>query len=238
MRPCDIEKAVAKNIPVLLPLGAVEYHGQHMPIGTDTLIAEGLCKLIAQKADVIVAPAIPFSPTMHWAGGAESGDMDFSEEALAVYALEYIRQLAKVGFRRIYVMLGHQGKGGLPALIMEKAGRVAAADISRAMGAGWGCLPPEQLPENVYSLVRVCDYDEFSDYSKINRNERMPVGHGGRGETQLIMALYDNLVRMEALKDAKKPLPPWLSDVYEADAADGAFWVDFCVDGFVEYFKR
>jgi creatinine amidohydrolase len=234
MRPEEIKDAVIRKLPVMLPVGAVEYHGEHLPIGTDTLIAEGLCKKIEERAEVVVVPALPFSPTMHWAGGAASGDMDFSERALAVYAEEYILQLTAIGFQRIYALIGHQGKEGAPALIMRRAGRIATAKTAASLGDGWSRLKPEQWPvEDLFSIVRVCDYDEFSDYSGLGG--RMPVGHGGRGETQLIMALYDGLVKMGALKGMEN-LPEWLADVYEADKADGRFWVEFCVNGFVRHF--
>jgi creatinine amidohydrolase/Fe(II)-dependent formamide hydrolase-like protein len=236
MNPEEIQAATARKVPVLLPVGAVEYHGPHLPVGTDTLIAQGLCEKIAEQAEVVVAPAIPFSPTLHWAGGVRSGDVDFGQQAFAAYAQEYIRQLAAMGFQRIYALVGHQGKEGLPALILKQAGWTVAAELAQALGEGWSLLPPGRWPlQDMFGLVRVCGYDEFSEYAAINRGEPLPVGHGGRGETQLIMALYKGFVNMDALQG--QPLPPWLADVHQADLADGEFWVDFCVRGFVDHFS-
>ena len=37
MRPHQIRDAVARNLPVILPLGVMEYHGEHLPVGMDSL---------------------------------------------------------------------------------------------------------------------------------------------------------------------------------------------------------
>ena len=65
----------------------------------------------------------------------------------------------------------------------------------------------------------------------------MPVGHGGRGETQLIMGSLPETVRMEAL-DTLDQTPPWLEDATKADAAEGKKWIDFCVNGWVRELER
>ena len=43
---------------VLVPVGATEQHGPHLPSGTDTIVASGLCALASTMAPAIVAPPI------------------------------------------------------------------------------------------------------------------------------------------------------------------------------------
>ena len=65
----------------------------------------------------------------------------------------------------------------------------------------------------------------------------MPVGHGGRGETQLIMGSLPETVRMDAL-DTLDETPPWLEDATEANADEGKRWIDFCVGGRVDELSK
>ncbi|MBO0692942.1 MAG: creatininase family protein, partial [Acidimicrobiaceae bacterium] len=43
----------------LVPVGATEQHGPHLPTATDTLIAEALCQRVSDRAGALVLPAIP-----------------------------------------------------------------------------------------------------------------------------------------------------------------------------------
>ena len=237
MRPDQLRGAVAAKLPLLLPSGSYEYHGEHMPLGTDTLISEGLCRLIAEKTDAVVAMPLYFMPTMNWAAGIEDGDVDFSSDALYPFVKEYLSKLIGMGFDRIYTIIGHQGKGGVSGAMLNYAFRDIIGNIGSAKPAGWGGLREgESNPGGgFFNMVRVCDYDEFIDYSKLEIKERMPVGHGGRGETQLIMALCEGLTRTENLRKTDRRLPSWLDDVWQADASNGEFWINLCAETWAAY---
>jgi len=240
MRPEQVREAVKSQLPLFLPIGSYEYHGEHLPLGADTLIAEGICRRIAEKTNAIVAPPLYFTPTMSWAAGVEDGEMDFSPDALYAYVKEYLAKLMQIGFRKIYAMIGHQGKAGLPAITVQRAFLDANRDRAHTFGSGWGGLRQEQasdmVDDNFFSIVSLCDYDEFVDYAAAGRDERMPVGHGGRGETQLIMALYsgEGLAKTENLETTGFHIPDWLRDVNQASEEDGEFWVELCAEAWAK----
>lgn len=48
MQPKQIREAVMRNVPIVMSAGAVEYHGPHLPIGTDWLIAETILRRVEQ----------------------------------------------------------------------------------------------------------------------------------------------------------------------------------------------
>lgn len=232
LRPETLRPLIESRTPLLIPVGAYEYHGEHLPLGTDTLIAEGLCRRIAERTSAVVAPSFPFTQTMHWAGGAKDGDVDFPPEPFYAYVKAVLASYLDLGFRRIYVMIGHQGREGLPASAFRLAARSLMGERAISFPAGWG--RNSELPEpDIFDLIRVCDYDEYIDYEAIDSDERMPIGHAGRGESQLIMALYDDLARMSAIDDMDLPLPEWLSDAGMADPENGALWIGRCVDAWV-----
>ena len=86
MRPDQIRDAVRRNLPVLMAAGSVEYHGPHLPVGTDLLIPLSVCETIERQCEVVIAPELPFSPTMEWAAAPEDGEIDFDPEPLLPYA--------------------------------------------------------------------------------------------------------------------------------------------------------
>jgi creatinine amidohydrolase len=129
------------------------------------------------------------------------------------------------------VLQHHQGPDGLQSL----ACRMAAAELIREMtarwGPGWGRTDAALSPEpNIFGLIKVAGLDTFSEYAGPD-SERMPVGHAGKGETQLMMAAHPETVRVEHLELHEGPLPEWLLDTKEASETEGRRWIDFCIEG-------
>src|ERR1700750_1538449 len=57
------------DLHLLIPLGATEQHGPHLPLNTDTLIASGVAEAVAAaRSDVVVAPALPYGSSGEHSG--------------------------------------------------------------------------------------------------------------------------------------------------------------------------
>lgn len=236
MRPEQIKDCVQRNVPVLMAAGVIEFHGPHLPVGTDYLISASICEAVEQRCDCIIAPPLPFGPTMSWAAGPEDGEIDFDPEVMSLYAGEILRQLLKVGFRRIYILQHHQGSEGLQSLCLQRAAREVIWEFARQWQPGWG-RQPEPPETGIFGWIQVAGIDAFSHYPSAD-SPRVPVGHGGMGETQLIMAAYPGSVRMQALSEWQEPLPEWLMDAQEATLENGEYWLNFCIDGWVRELSR
>lgn len=241
MRPDEIRNAVERNIPVIMAAGCVEYHGPHLPVGTDYLIAETVVERVEKQCECIVMPPLPFSSTMFWAGGPDDGEFDFDPEALRIYAKEILKGLVKVGFKRIYILQHHQGEGGLPALTLRRACVEVLREMTHQWGEAWGRLPDDKLPNpDLFGMFQVAYVDSFSGYPSATA-ERIPIGHGGKGETQLIMAGYPETVKMDELDKYRKEhgcLPSWLQDSHLGTREEGERWIEFCVQGWVRELSR
>lgn len=236
MRPEQIRDAVRRGVPVILAAGAVEYHGPHLPVGSDYLIAETVVRRVERRCECVVMPPLPFSSTMFWAAGPDDGEFDFDPEALRLYALEVLRGLVRVGFRRVYILQHHQGDNGIPALTLKRAAAEVIRETALQWGPRWGRQDGSQLPNpDIFSSIQVAYIDSFGDYPS-PQAERCPVGHGSKGETQLMMADYSAAMRMEALEEYAAEhgtLPQWLQDSHLGTQAEGERWVEFCVQGWV-----
>jgi len=159
--------------------------------------------------------------------------MDFEPEPFFLYARETFRQFVRMGFRRIYVLQYHQGEDGLQRLCLKRAAAEVVRELTQRFGTGWGRQDPHDLPiADIFGLIRVAGLDDFSGRAP-GGEERLPIGHAGRGETQLVMAAAPDTVAMERLAAAPRPLPEWLADAVEADAGEGRRWLEHCVQGWV-----
>jgi creatinine amidohydrolase len=99
--------ALRERRPVALwPVGAVEPHGPHAPLGTDTLISVGICERAAQRLDdAVVLPPLPFGVTRY--GAAFPGAVGISEATLRAVVLDVAAALAAQGFRRLAIVNNH-----------------------------------------------------------------------------------------------------------------------------------
>jgi creatinine amidohydrolase len=93
--------------PVALwPVGAVEPHGPHAPLGTDTLISVGMCERAAERlGNAVVLPPLPFGVTRY--GAAFAGAIGISEQTLRAVVIDVAKAVAEQGFRRLVIVNNH-----------------------------------------------------------------------------------------------------------------------------------
>jgi hypothetical protein len=111
MRPEQVQDAVRRDVPVLMAAGCVEYHGPHLPIGTDTLIASAVCERAERRAECVLMPPLAMAPTMAWAAGPEEGEIDFDPEVffVSVASTSYSTIRVPTGWSP-YASSGQQGR--------------------------------------------------------------------------------------------------------------------------------
>ena len=182
---------------VLLPLGAVEQHGPHLPLLVDWLGAEELARRIAPHLrragwHPVLAPSLPYGASPLAADWA--GTVSLSGPLLARVVAAVVRALARHGFRR-FVLVNYQADPGhLRAMAtatraLRRAGlAVAHAGFSPEPRANAAMLDPRVL-----ALLR----------------SPRPEGewHGGELETALVLAVRPDLVRRAV---ARRLPPAWV----------------------------
>jgi creatinine amidohydrolase len=167
----------------LWPVGAVEPHGPHAPLGTDTLIAAGVCERAAARLGdppCVVLPALPFGVTRYAASFA--GALGVTEATLAGVVRDVAAAADAQGFRKIVVVNCHFEPEQVQTLraVCAEAG-VLYLDLVRRRAA-------ERLTE------------EF----------RRGSCHAGRYETSLVLADAPELVdraRMRELPAVEVDMP-------------------------------
>ena len=106
--PGVAEAVKAGATTVILPLGATEQHGPHLPLGTDTIRAAALANRVAARLpDSLVAPELPFGCSDEHSGFP--GLMGLDAETLARVVLDLARRLSGWGVRRLVLLSAHGG---------------------------------------------------------------------------------------------------------------------------------
>ncbi|MEU6829567.1 mycofactocin biosynthesis peptidyl-dipeptidase MftE [Nocardia beijingensis] len=103
----DAGARAAAGAILAVAVGATEQHGPHLPLSTDTDVAAALCaRLAAARADVLVAPAIPYGASGEHAGFP--GTLSIGQAALELLVVELCRSATDT-FARILLVNWHGG---------------------------------------------------------------------------------------------------------------------------------
>ena len=63
MNYLEVEEYLKKSDTIVIPVGSLENHGKHMPLGTDTMIPDKIAELLDEKSDLLIAPTINYGAT-------------------------------------------------------------------------------------------------------------------------------------------------------------------------------
>jgi creatinine amidohydrolase len=184
----------APDAIALVPVGATEAHGPHLPLATDVIIAEGTVKraaaaLEARGRRVARAPALAYSVT-HYAGGF-AGTAGVEVEAARAYVADVCRGLGRAGFARVCLVNAHLEPAHVEVL------RGAAAQVSGEQG---GAL-----------RVAFADKTERRFARTLTDEYKRGACHAGSYETSLVLAERPELVR-----DVRRELVPVQIDLARA----------------------
>jgi len=119
LRPDQLDAAREEASVVYVPIGSLEYHGWHLPVGFDAMHAHALCLLAAEQTGGVVLP-----PTFWGTRGHEGfrGSLLLREATIAALAHDILDQLASRGYRLIVLFTGHwpEVQGGLLSRVAEE----------------------------------------------------------------------------------------------------------------------
>ena len=183
---------------VLLPLGAIEEHGPHLPLAVDWIGAEELARRLAPHLAragfrPVLAPAIPYGVST--LAVAWSGTVSLSVATLRRLIVEIVRALARHGFRR-FVLANYQADPDhLEAMAaarrdLERGGRV------RVLYAGFA---PGRAPSSAMLNARV--------FARMRSPRREREWHSGELETAMMLSVRPDLVRRAV---ARRLRPVWV----------------------------
>lgn len=226
LRPGEI-LAIQERFPVAFqPLGTLEWHGRHNPIGVDSIKAERLCEEAAKEAGGVVMPAIHFAADAYWDCGYGLGHgMDAAAgyplpgsyyqiptELLKQYLLNACNNYLQRGFKLVVMVSGHNPP--IQQSLMDEIGYIMKS-------------PAGDEP--------VCF---IMDYTLVEEgNSRRNSDHAAGVETSMMLHLQPNRVNMQANDGHARPDLGQLGSFpyHEATAEEGRIRFELQVDGLVKF---
>ena len=192
----EIAAAVEHGAGVILPLGAIEQHGPHLPLDTDSYLARELALAGSAGHQALVAPMIPYgyrSRPLSGGGPAFPGTLSLSGSTFVAVVREILTDLLDHGFRRLLVYAWHMENQNFA----YEAAYLAAGsrdDIKMVVMEA----PFDSLSEETMEALYGGDFPGW------------PAEHASVMETSLMLHLRPELVDMaKAVDDRVEREPPY-----------------------------
>jgi creatinine amidohydrolase len=165
----------------LVPVGATEQHGPHLPTGTDTIIACALCDAASGRTGAPVLPPVAIGCS-YGHGTVLPGQLSLSPELLSAVLREYTRWASASGLMRVLFVNAHFGNVGALLSATDDV-RLRHPDL-RAGIANW------------WELDSVVSAEMSADGADV---------HANRAETALMLHIAPELVHLDRLAAADDP---------------------------------
>jgi len=185
----EVEDFLTRSDMVIIPVGALEQHGTHLPIGTDHLNGVERAKRIALRTDVLVVPILLPGQSPYHMGFA--GTVTLPSTLVQEVYVESVKSLIRHGFRRFLMLNAHGGNRAITTFIVDRINQETAG-IAVDLGAAAAPF-----------MERVASGPPPDGSAMLDR-------HGGTGETSNSMYLIPDLVDLDAAVPARLTLPPHL----------------------------
>jgi creatinine amidohydrolase len=173
----EFEERVDGDTVVILPLGVIEEHGDHLPLSTDSLQCEHVVEELAKRTGALIAPPVRYgicNTTKNFPGTVSIGF-----ETLRNLVYDILSELARNGIRNVVIVSGHAGSSHLAAV------KLAAKDV---------------VDEEDMKVMALSDYEIIYDKGVAGKDE----GHSGWIETSRVMAIRPDLIKGKGKKGVNK----------------------------------
>jgi creatinine amidohydrolase len=181
--------SLAPGALAVIPVGAVEQHGFHLPISTDAVIIEQIavraCQSVQEECRVFMTPVQVYGNSHHH---FPFPALSFRSETLIAVLKDLAASLVACGFKHIMLLNSHGGN--------DEAIRIVARDISREYQVSVAAASYWSIAWN--ALVEECGALKFG---------RVP-GHAGGFESSLMLAICPEQVRMDCFPPLREDVIP------------------------------
>lgn len=186
----EVREFLKRSDLVLIPVAAIEQHGLHLPLGTDYLNGVERAKLVAQRADVVVAPVLLAGQSPYHLDFP--GTISLSAETIVKVHLEAVQSLLRHGFKRFLILNAHGGNAAICTYLVDRLNQETGG-IAVELGEAIAPFRPRTAAPPVAGAAKVFDR------------------HAGVNETSSSLYLIPNLVALDDAEPATLTMPPHLT---------------------------
>lgn len=174
----DEVEAIISEATVIIPVGAIEQHGEHLPLETDSLIIKEITEKVSEKFicnyPVLTVPVVCYGNSHHH---FPYPTLSLSSETMIYVLKDLVSSLVKIGANKVLLLNSHGGN--------DEVIRIVARDMSQACRISVGAVSYWTLAwQRITAAFNVQDLG------------RVP-GHAGGFETSLMLALNSEKVKLD-----------------------------------------
>lgn len=196
----DLESLDPEAAIALLPVGATEQHGPHLPLFTDSAINRGIVRrtleILPEDHTLLVLPSLPVGDSGEH--GDFPGTLSLPAELLIPVWMEIGAAVATVGLRKLIIFNSHGGQTQIVDIVAQRLRAELEMLVVRATYFHFG------TPEGLLDLTEL-------EHGL----------HGGAAETSMMLHLHPELVRTDKLADFRPVSHDMMRD-YELLRPEGA----------------
>ena len=196
LREEEFENAIKESKGLcILPVGCLEKHGQHLPVGTDVIHITEIAKRAAEIETAMVFPTMYFGEKT--GAGEFKGTVIFSPELRLQILKETCSEIYRNGFDKILIYNGHGGNQSMISyfsrgLLYEKTPYTV---FDYALGSDFAT--PKKLLNEVYKYLTTEDRKVLQSYN----DEKKRFGHADFFETGWVYGTRPETVRLDKVYD-------------------------------------
>jgi creatinine amidohydrolase len=178
--PRELARIAAEKPLILIPIGTVEWHADHLPLGVDSLLGTAMCEDLSRRTGCVVAPLLAcgicrdLEPRRGFYGTVDT----VQEQTLASLVADVLRGYAAMGFRKAALFSGHFEMEHYSAIT---AGMQAVPSVQGIFLTAFNFL--EGKEQNLGDVTLTWPYAG---------------DHAAEWETSMMLAYFPDLVHMEA----------------------------------------
>lgn len=231
-----IEYQSNTNRLLIIPIGATEQHGPHLPLAVDSILAEQFAYRLSQRVDALVAPTISYgykSKPMSGGGPLFPGTIDLNGSTLQKLISDILSEFIKDSFSKILILNAHFENEPFIIEAMDEVSQITGDKAKIVLTNWWDPMPEDILPQ-------IFDVVPFPGWA---------LEHAAITETSLMMYFQPEMVR-EDLIEPTAPVQPvaynqypiprdivpasgTLATAWSSSAAKGKIIVDSVLDALV-----
>ncbi|MEA4890694.1 MAG: creatininase family protein [Clostridiaceae bacterium] len=234
--PKELEDAKKRKVPLVIPVGTIEYHGPHCALGCDTQIATGLIDRLAEEKELVIAPPIWYGVASYAVAGPEKNTVTVDIDVFEQYVYCILKSLLYGGWKNIYLLIHHQyeQENLLPmTLACMKAGKKLVFEyLEETRGRGWwgdnnnaAFYAELEASDNPWSWITVLPCMSTAAQNATGYD------HAGKWESSILSALCPEAVKKERVKESDA----WfIQSAAESSPAIGMKMVDVSLESLKE----
>jgi creatinine amidohydrolase len=198
-------RSAAANSLLILPMGAIEQHGPHLPLTVDVEIPVRIASVVAERLPAYVAPVVAYGARSLPPSGGEptlAGTIPVRGAVLTEYLKDVIAGYVAAGFGSIFVLNGHYENESFVFEALELCRHEGLLEEKKAIAASWWSFVSDAVIEKLFG-------GQFPGWC---------AEHASACETSLMLHFRKDLVGSTRVDNAAPPRP----GVYLYPVADGS----------------